>query len=109
MKTYNGKKVWTEDDFSYSKVQIGDYVSQEVVDDAMDMLPPACMTARCSQLGEPYSHKQDPETGAWRATYATFTKVGGKWPHGIWEYRGHCFRGENVERGTDCPVVSGNA
>lgn len=87
--------------FSYQKIQVGDYVEQAVVDNAMDCLPPACMTGRCSQMGEPYSHREDPETGEWKATYATFKKVGGEWPHGIWQYCGHCFRGENVERGKD--------
>lgn len=98
---YEGKEVWTEETFSYQKVQVGDYVEQAVVDNAMDCLPPACMTARCSQMGEPYSHREDPETGEWKATYATFKKVGGEWPNGIWQYCGHCFRGENVERGKD--------
>ena len=98
---YEGKEVWTEETFSYQKVQVGDYVEQAVVDNAMDCLPPACMTARCAQMGEPYSHRDDPETGEWKATYATFKKVGGEWPNGIWQYCGHCFRGENVERGKD--------
>lgn len=98
---YEGKEVWTEETFSYQTVQVGDYVDQAVVDNAMDCLPPACMTSQCSQMGEPYSHREDPETGEWKATYATFKKVGGEWPHGIWQYCGHCFRGENVERGKD--------
>ncbi len=98
---YEGKEVWTEETFSYQTVQVGDYVDQAVVDNAMDCLPPACMTSQCSQMGEPYSHREDPETGKWRATYATFKRVGGEWPNGIWQYCGHCFRGENVERGKD--------
>jgi len=100
---HNGKKVYTMDEFVYDKAQIGDYVEQEVVDDMLDALPPACMRKSCSQLGEPYSHRQDPDTGEWRATYATFKKVAGAWIKGdeIWEYCGHCFRGENVERGKD--------
>lgn len=95
---YEGKTVMTADEFDYTNAQIGDYVEQEVVDDAMDVLPPVCMSTRCSQLGEPYSHKIDPDTGKFRATYATFKKVAGKYPHGIWEYCGHCFAGENIER-----------
>jgi len=95
--THNGKKVWTRDDFSYSSAQVGDYVEQAVVDDAMDCLPPASMSNACSQMGEPYSHRPDPVTGKWRATYATFRLVSGHWPDGIWEYCGHCFRGETVE------------
>lgn len=84
--TYNGKEVWTQETFEYSKVNVGDYVEQAVVDDAMDCLPPACMSTRCAQMGEPYSHREDPETGEWRATYATFKKVSGTWPDGIWVY-----------------------
>ena len=38
--TYNGKQVYTPDTFNYSKVRVGDYVTEEVVDDAMDCLPP---------------------------------------------------------------------
>mgnify|MGYP007025213921 CR=1 FL=1 len=49
--TYNGKQVYTPDTFNYSKVRVGDYVTEEVVDDAMDCLPPACMTSElCQQI-----------------------------------------------------------
>ena len=94
---YNGKDVLTQENFSYSTVQIGDYVEQAIVDEALDMLPPACMRSSCSQIGEPYSHRLDPDSGKWRATYATFKRVS----KGVWEYCGHCFLGENVERGED--------
>ena len=60
---YNGKEVWTQENFDYGKVQIGDYVDADVVMDGMDCLPPACMRLSCAQIGEPYSHRQDPETG----------------------------------------------
>lgn len=103
---YNNKEVWTEDNFNYNTVQVGDYVEQAIVDEAMDMLPPACMRSDCAQIGEPYSHREDPDTGKWRATYATFKRVtSGR--NGIWQYCGHCFRGENVERGTDPVYVRG--
>ncbi len=98
---FNNKPVLTPEEFNYATVKIGDYVSQEVVDDAMDCLPPACYCSRCSQMGEPYSHREDPNTGELRPTFATFTKVGGEWPNNIWEYRGHCFCGEIEERGKD--------
>ena len=102
---YNGKEVFTPDTFDYSAARPGDYVTQEVVDDAMDCLPPACMTGACSQMGEPYSHREDPATGRWRPTYATFRRItGGR--DAVWEYCGHCFQGETVERGRD-PVVVG--
>lgn len=86
---------------SYTTAKPGDFVTQAVVDNAMDCLPPVCMSARCSQMGEPYSSKLDEKTGEWRSVYATFRKVGGEWPNGIWEYCGHCFRGETVERGKE--------
>lgn len=105
---YNNKEVWTEDNFNYNTVQVGDYVEQAIVDNAMDLLPPACMRSDCSQIGEPYSHREDPDTGKWRATYVTFKKVAGQWPNGIWQYCGHCFHGENVERGKDPVYVKGD-
>lgn len=98
---FNGKPVWKQDDFTYEAVKVGDYVEQAIVDAAMDCVPPACMRADCSQMGEPYSARMDEKTGRWRDTYETFRKVGGEWPNGIWEYCGHCFRGETVERGIE--------
>lgn len=74
---YDGKPIFTQENFDYSKAEIGDYVEQAVVDDAMDCLPPASMSARCAQMGEPYSHREDPETGRLRPTYYTFKRVAG--------------------------------
>lgn len=85
----------TLDTFSFSTVQIGDYVAQDVVDWFMDMLPPACMTAQCSQIGEASDHVPD-KNGRWRATYETFKHVAGPRWRGIWMYCGQCFRGESV-------------
>ena len=77
----------------------GDYVVEAVVDEAINCLPPAFLSSACAQMGCPYSHREDPKTGRWRATYATFKRC----PDvpGIWEYCGHCFQGETVERGQD--------
>ena len=94
----NGKEVFTPDTFNYSTAQVDDFVFQAVVDDAMDCLPPACMTSACAQMGEPYSTRQDPDTGKWRSTYATFKRVT-EGRDGIWQYCGHCFCGETTERG----------
>lgn len=98
---YDGKPIFTQENFDYSKAEIGDYVEQAVVDDAMDCLPPASMSARCAQMGEPYSHREDPETGRLRPTYYTFKRVAGTWPNGIWQFCGCCFQGETVPRGRD--------
>lgn len=101
MMLYNGKDVLTKEEFSYSKVQIGDLVEADIVMDAMECLPPACMRLSCAQLGEPYSHRLDPDTGKWRATYATFKCLQGDFTQGVWEYCGNCFCGETTERGKD--------
>lgn len=95
------KTVYDPDTFSYDTAQIGDLVTEAVVDYAVNVLPPAYMTSECSQMGEPYSHREDPDTGKWRPTFATFRRV----LPGIWEYCGHCFRGETVERGRSPYVV----
>ena len=71
----DGKEVLTQDTFSYEDVRVGDYVEQAVVDDAMNCLPPVCMTSECAQLGEPYSMRKDPITGKWRNTYQTFKRI----------------------------------
>ena len=102
--TYNGKEVFTQETFSYAKVQIGDYVSQEVVDDAMDILPPVCMSSACSQVGEPHSTRLGPNTGKYRNTYETFKRVT-EGQDGIWQYCGDCFAGETTKRGTEPPYV----
>ena len=114
MMTFNNKPVYDSDTFDYSTAKIGDYVHECVVDDAVNCLPPACMRMDCTQLGEPYSHREDETTGKWRPTYATFKRVGSigagadglEREIGVWEYCGHCFRGENVQRGKTPPVVS---
>ena len=83
---YNGKEVHTRDTFSYDTAHVGDLVDAEFVMDMMDLLPPACMRLSCAQVGEPYSHRQDPDTGTWRATYSTFKCLTGGWNDGVWEY-----------------------
>lgn len=92
----NGKRVLSLDDFTYCAENIGTYVKQEVVDEAMNCLPPACMTSSCAQMGEPYSHRLDAKTGHWRPTYATFKRVTSG-PEGIWEFCGYCFHRQTVE------------
>ncbi|MBQ1734507.1 MAG: hypothetical protein II038_06465 [Lachnospiraceae bacterium] len=90
---------WTAGDFAYSKAKPGDYVDAAVVDNAMNIMPPATMRYTCAQVGEPYSHEIDPQTGKLRATYATFSIMEGNFQRGIWEFRGYCFKGERTPRG----------
>ena len=90
----NKKVIYTAETFSYDTARVGDLVADDVVNNVINCLPPACMRSNCTQMGEPYSHRLDTSTGKYRPTYATFKRV----TDGIWEYCGNCFRGENVER-----------
>lgn len=73
--------------------RLGDEVTEELVDYFMDLLPPAYMSYGMLQVGEPYSHEQDPDTGKLRATYTTFIKSEGKW-----KYVGECFYKQEINR-----------
>lgn len=104
MKEFNGHKVITMDDWtdSFSKIaKPGDYVEEKIVNQMRDCLPPACMRWNLLQVGEAYSHREDPNTKKWIATYPTFTKV----VDGIWKYCGNCFCGEVAERGKEPAYV----
>lgn len=90
---------WDEDSFSYSNAKPGDYVPACIVQDAMNILPPASMRRSCAQVGEPYSHEVDPSSGKLRATFATFVCLDGDFTSGIWRFCGYCFRGETKQRG----------
>lgn len=100
-KIYNGKEVIDEDHyFGLDACEIGDYFTEDMIDNFMDMLPPACMRSDCSQIGEPDSQRID-DNGKCKYTYATFKRIA----EGIWEYCGDCFRGENIRRGTELPYA----
>lgn len=86
---YNGKTVFDCDNFDLNVCNVGDYVRQEVVDDFMNLLPPACQTSACAQH---------------RNTYVTFKRVT-YGDNAVWQYCGHCFCGETVERGTEPPYI----
>ena len=98
---YNGREVIDKEHyFGLDACEIGDYFTEDIVNDFMDMLPPACWRSDCAQIGEPSSHRID-ENGNGKATYSTFKRIA----EGIWEYCGDCFRGENVKRGKELPYV----
>ena len=98
---YNGKEVVDKEHyFGLNAHEIGSYFTEEMVDYFMNILLPACMRSDCSQIVEPSSHIYD-ENGKSRATYSTFKKIA----DGIWEYCGDCFKGENIQRGTEILMV----
>ena len=91
----NEQKILTQEEFSYLTAKAGDLVEEAVAYNAMDCMPPAHMSAECIQMGEPYSERWDPEMEKDRTTFATFKHIS----KGVWQYCGHCFLGETVERG----------
>ncbi len=60
-------------------LQIGDAVDDEMVDYFIEVLPPACMSCRCIQIGEPFDH-----TIEGKPTFSTLEKQNGQWV-----YMGH--------------------
>lgn len=58
--TYQGKEVFTSDDFDYAAAKPGDYVEEAVVDAAMNCLPPICMSSACAQMGDPLWYAPGP-------------------------------------------------
>lgn len=85
-RIYNGKEVIDKEHyFGLDCCEIGDYFTSEMIQDFMDMLPPACYRSDCSQIGEPANHVNG------KVTYATFKQIA----EDVWEYCGDCFRGEN--------------
>lgn len=87
MSEYEGKPVYNYDHLIWDAMDVGDLVDEEIADDILDALPPACMRSDCLQLGEPNSHIDG------RATYLTLKRV----TKGIWQFCGYCFRGQNTE------------
>lgn len=82
--------------FRYETAKPRDYVVGAMVDEAINCWPFSRVHAH--KWGG-HSHREDPKTSRWRASYVTFERC--RDMPGIWKYRGHCFRGETVERGQD--------
>lgn len=98
---YNGKPIFTQENFDYSKAEIGDYVEQAVVDDAMDCLPPASMSAGALRWVSrtPTGRTRRPGDSVPPTTRSSVWPERG--PNGIWQFCGCCFQGETVPRGRD--------
>jgi hypothetical protein len=67
-------------------LQVGDLIDEELKDHFINVLPPACFSPICIQIGEPYSSING------KSTFSTLARVSEGW-----EYRGECFRGEIKE------------
>lgn len=67
---------------------LGDEVDEAIVNNFLEMLPPACHTTRLVQMGEPNELLPN-EKGDYCPTFMTFERVGSKW-----YFRGYCFHGD---------------
>lgn len=67
--------------------KVGDKVDKGIVDYFVDVLPPITWRTDLVQCGEPYGHRDNPETGRWEAMFITFSKN----DKGRWYYAGICF------------------
>ena len=96
IKTLNGWNIFAEEnkEGSWDKYcQPGDLVDEGVYNYFLDIMPPKSMKRGYLQIGEPYSHGLNKETGKWQATYGTFKKM----RKGIWRYCGNCFAGDEFD------------
>ena len=87
---YQGKEVLTQDTFSYETARPGDFVEQAVVDDADELYVPGLHDRAVFPDGYTAFPPSGPQTGHWRATYATFKRCLDA--SGVWEYCGYCFQ-----------------
>lgn len=75
----------------------GDEVDEATVDYFMNCVPPVTLRSDCSQAGEAHDTRKDPETGQWRSTYTTFSRLSSS----LWRFEGYCFKGQTVNRETE--------
>ncbi len=104
---YKGKSVLTMEALDFDTTyQLGDYVDEEIVNSLMNALPPRTLSENLLQVGEPYCTKFDEKNNMYRSTFSTFKRVAGQTPNEIWEFVGHCFAGEDSERGSFPSYIS---
>ena len=88
MKTYEEWEKSGKDLHEF--LQVGDVVDDEMYGYFLGVLPPACCSSRCVQIGEPYSHD------AGGPLFATLEKQNGQWI-----YTGH----KNTPKAEKCLYI----
>ncbi|WP_346961317.1 hypothetical protein [Clostridium sp.] len=91
IKTLQGYKDSDSETFE-EYFSIGCIVSEDVIDEFRNVLPPRTDSCGIMQMGEAYSYARS-EVGKYKITYVTFAYI-----NGCWKYCGHCFAGEIVNR-----------
>lgn len=93
VKTYEGwhnSGLSTFEDYCFP----GDTVDEAVVEHFVNSVPPVTLRSDCTQAGEAYDTQQDPDTGHWRNTYTTFSRLSPS----LWRFEGYCFKGQTNNR-----------
>lgn len=95
--TFKGKHVYTRSDFhGYGELAVFDLVDGEVIQDLMDLLPPAYYSSSLAQVGEPCDSVRAND-GQYYPTYATFRFIAMEGEHEVWEFCGDCLRGHTTK------------
>lgn len=76
----------------YDFLSKGDIVSEDIVNNFMDIMPPRAMGKNYLQVGEPYNHVFDID-GRMRPTFMTFCRG-----ENGWRFCGNCFAYETIDR-----------
>lgn len=83
MENIYTKENWAQD--GTLKIKVGQYVSDDVIEELLNSVPPATYKASCFQPGEAYTLSVD-----YINLYMTFIR-----DNGMWKYIGLCPRGSN--------------
>lgn len=85
---HNSKTTYFDDFF-----KAGDLVSEDIVNDFLNSVPPVTHYETFIQAGEPYGARFDSEDNKWKETYTTFEKEAAHWI-----YKGNCFKNKNIDQ-----------
>lgn len=89
MKDWHNSNATYSDDF----FKAGDIVSEDIVNDFLNSVPPITHYETFIQAGEPYGERLDTEDNKWKETYTTFEKEAAHWI-----YKGNCFKNKNIDQ-----------
>lgn len=85
---HNSKTTYFDDFF-----KAGDLVSEDIVNDFLNSVPPVTHYETFIQAGEPYGARFDSEDNKWKETYTTFEREAAHWI-----YKGNCFKNKNIDQ-----------
>lgn len=104
-KITEGKTIKTLDDWRKSGLRTwedfckpGELVTEDIVDEFVNSVPPVTLRNGIVQAGEAYSTQPD-ENGALKNTYITFTYLDkDSAGRSLWRFEGYCFVGQTNDR-----------